>query len=75
MYNRLMGYLNIFIMLSTGCANNTTEQEQPQYPTAGRSDIPTQDTIYTIYIIITPQQFTIPHKEIREQTELSIICM
>jgi hypothetical protein len=38
--------------------NGTVEQKQPQYPIAGRSDIPTQDTTYTTYIIISPQHNT-----------------
>jgi hypothetical protein len=31
----------------------TKQQEQTQYPIAGRGDMPTQDTTYTTYIIIS----------------------
>jgi hypothetical protein len=54
--------------------NETTEQKQPQYPIERRSDIPTQDTTYTTYIIISPQLSATPQKETSEHTELSIIC-
>jgi hypothetical protein len=54
--------------------NRSIEQKQPQYPIAGRSASPTQDTTYTTYIIISPELSTALQKEIREPIEPSITC-
>jgi hypothetical protein len=44
--------------------NRTIEQEWPQCPITGRSDIATQDTTYTTYVTISPQLFKTPQREI-----------
>jgi hypothetical protein len=41
------------------------EQEQLQYPRAESSDIPTEDKIYTTYILILAQPFATPQKVLR----------
>jgi hypothetical protein len=47
--------------------NRITEQECPQYPIVGRSDIPTQCTNISTYMIILPHLFMTPQKGRRER--------